>query len=164
MPRYKVILCGIAGAAVMLGMVWAFMIIVSVGDVLINGQAEEGRKSMRKPFRFNELSAKKCSTKGCQRKIKKNVLDRKPGTELCFDCYRALQAGRGRFMNTAREIRTGKPRHVQEQGRNSGTRKQQISRHIQKKQEKECAWACVIFFNQKKKGEIWICNQEDCPW
>jgi len=39
-----------------------------------------------KPYRYNELSEKECSTPGCKRRLKKNVLARRPGTEQCYKC------------------------------------------------------------------------------
>jgi len=39
---------------------------------------------MRKPFRFNELSDKKCA---CGARLKKNLLAKRPDADKCFKCF-----------------------------------------------------------------------------
>ena len=42
---------------------------------------------MRKPFPFTTLSNVTCSEKNCAKKIKSNLIDRKP-TQQNFKCYK----------------------------------------------------------------------------
>lgn len=39
---------------------------------------------MKKPYTHTDLSTKKCKAKGCEKKLKLNVLARKPDAELCY--------------------------------------------------------------------------------
>jgi len=50
------------------------------------------------------MSTVGCRGKGCSKKIKQNVIDRKPDAKLCFNCFRKQR----RDMVTAREARTGR--------------------------------------------------------
>lgn len=70
---------------------------------------------MKKPFTHEDLSGKVCTTKGCNKRIKANLLARKPGATKCYDCYRQEQETRGNKTTTAREVRQGK-----ETGRKKG--------------------------------------------
>ena len=60
---------------------------------------------MKKPYGFNVLSNRICSTKGCSVRIKQNVVERKgehgmPSARLvCFDCYRKAEKKRGHVIN-----------------------------------------------------------------
>lgn len=47
---------------------------------------------------FRVLSRKQCETPHCRRRIKQNVIDRKPHTQFCFPCFVARQAQRGHMM------------------------------------------------------------------
>jgi len=49
---------------------------------------------MRKPYRYDELSDRRCKTPGCNRRIKKNVLDRIPAADTCYRCFSAKRFAR----------------------------------------------------------------------
>lgn len=54
-----------------------------------------------------------CSERGCHKRIKQNLVDRKPeGAPLfCFNHFQhIIESTKGRMMATAREVRTGKAR------------------------------------------------------
>lgn len=51
---------------------------------------------MTKPFRYTELSDRVCKTLGCERRIKKNVLVKKPDADRCYKCYRRIRMGGGK--------------------------------------------------------------------
>lgn len=41
---------------------------------------------MKKPFRHTELSDRRCID--CERRLKKNLISRKPTAKRCYKCYR----------------------------------------------------------------------------
>ena len=51
----------------------------------------------RKPYAYTELSNIRCSS--CGKRLKKNLLAKKPKAQLCYICYRALKSTRqeGRY-------------------------------------------------------------------
>jgi len=44
---------------------------------------------MKKPYKFTELSDKTCAT--CPKKLKKNVVERKPTAEHCYKCSQIIR-------------------------------------------------------------------------
>jgi len=60
---------------------------------------------MKKAHRYNNLSTKKCSTPGCDRHIKQNVLDRKPSADLCYRCFCAKEAKSGNKILSGNKAR-----------------------------------------------------------
>ena len=44
---------------------------------------------MRKPFKHNEMSERKCAR--CGKPLKKNLLARRPDADRCWKCWRAEQ-------------------------------------------------------------------------
>lgn len=43
---------------------------------------------MKKPHNFRELSDVQCTHPGCTKRIKMNVLERKPGADLCYKHFK----------------------------------------------------------------------------
>lgn len=57
---------------------------------------------------YKVLSNKTCATPGCERKIKQNILDRKPSAKLCYRCFQEKERGRGHAVISGREVRNAK--------------------------------------------------------
>ena len=63
---------------------------------------------MSKKVDCKVMSGKVCRTPGCDRKIKQNILDRKPSATLCYRCFQDKERGRGHGMISGRELRNAK--------------------------------------------------------
>ncbi len=57
---------------------------------------------------FNNLSSKVCKTPGCTRRIKQNVIDRKPSAKFCYRCFQENEHGRGHYITSGRESRNNR--------------------------------------------------------
>lgn len=55
---------------------------------------------MKKQHRFDELSDKVCSTPGCDRRLKKRIVELKPTADKCYRCFVREQQKRGKFMKS----------------------------------------------------------------
>jgi hypothetical protein len=47
---------------------------------------------MKKLFRYNELSKKKCEWKGCDKFLKKNLLAKRPHARFCYKHHKIKEA------------------------------------------------------------------------
>ena len=68
----------------------------------------EGEETMKKGHKYNTLSTKKCSTPGCDRRIKQNILDRKPSADKCYRCFCAAELKRGNKIISGNKARQEK--------------------------------------------------------
>lgn len=64
---------------------------------------------MKKTAEFNVLSSKVCAAKGCTRRIKQSIVDKKPSADLCYRCFMEKERGRGHHIKPkrAKAITTG---------------------------------------------------------
>jgi hypothetical protein len=59
---------------------------------------------------FNQLSSKKCKTEGCDRRIKQEILNRRPSADLCYRCFCKAELKKGNKVvsgNAARKENRG---------------------------------------------------------
>lgn len=55
-----------------------------------------------KPFHFSELSDMRCS---CGKRLKKNLIAKKPHADMCFKCWYALETHRKGGHGQGRQIK-----------------------------------------------------------
>lgn len=54
---------------------------------------------MKKPYDYKEVSDKVCKKKGCSKKLKKNLLAKKPDADLCFGHHMELVRNNPRYKD-----------------------------------------------------------------
>jgi hypothetical protein len=53
---------------------------------------------MKKPYDFKVLSNRTCKIEGCNKKIKKNIIDRNPDADLCYRHFMEFERMHPRFI------------------------------------------------------------------